>query len=304
MRKHFSSFFNPKHLVVFLALLIMISTAIGVGYFLGLQQATPPPKAQEVKNPPLLDKNTSTTIKETQEVEVLKEKLVGVLKQEEAKPIKQPTNLPKLVIIMDDVSYDDDVRAIRSVGVPLVMSFLPPVQRHPDSAQLAQGINGYMVHLPLEAMDFKDEEDGTLRVGDSVEKITQTIQKIKKHYPNVRYTNNHTGSKFTSDKTSMEKLISVLDKEGIIFVDSRTIGTTKAPEILEKQGRRYLHRDVFLDHHDGVENVKAQIREAVETAKRNGFAVAIGHPRPDTIAALKQSRELLKQVQLVGIDKI
>jgi hypothetical protein len=161
-----------------------------------------------------------------------------------------------------------------------------------------------MVHLPLEAMDFNDEEDGTLRVGDSVEKITQTIQRIKKLYPAMRYTNNHTGSKFTSDKTSMERLLSVLDKEGIIFVDSRTIGTTKAPEILEKLGMRYLHRDVFLDHHDGVENVKTQIREAVETAKRNGSAVAIGHPRADTIAALKQSRELFKQVQLVGIDKI
>ncbi len=309
MRKHFSSFFNPKHLVIFLALLILIFTSIGVGYFWGLQQAPIVTKISEELNITTLDEDKSSNKKEASEVDVLKKKLTNMLKQEEE--IKAPnviktssSNLPKLVIIIDDISYDYDVAAVRSVGLPLVMSFLPPVQRHPDSARLTQGVSGYMVHLPLEAMDFNDEEDGTLHVGDSKEKIIEKIKKIKKLYPRVRYTNNHTGSKFTSDKASMEKLLDVLDDEGIVFVDSRTIGTTKAQEILEKQGHRYLHRDVFLDHYDGVTNIKGQIREAVDTAKRNGFAIAIGHPRPDTIAALKQSVELLKQVQLVGIDKI
>jgi polysaccharide deacetylase 2 family uncharacterized protein YibQ len=309
MNKRFSSFFHPKHLVVFIALLILIFTSIGVGYFLGLQQVSNTNKITHESNVPIEYELESLSKKKANDTEVLKKKLTEVLKQEG--DIKSPdttkrssSNLPKLVIIIDDVSYDYDVQAIRSVDLPLVMSFLPPVERHPNSARLAQGINGYMVHLPLEAMDFKDEDDGTLRVGDSIEKITQTIVKIKKWYPNVRHINNHTGSKFTSDKASMEKLLKVLDNEGIIFVDSRTIGTTKAKEILEKQGKRYIHRDVFLDHQDGVANVKAQIREAVKVAKQNGSAIAIGHPRPDTIVALKQSRELLKQVQLVGIDKI
>ena len=311
MRKHFSSFFNPKHLVVFLALLILIFTSIGVGYFLGLQQVSSSVKTSDDVNFSTLDENKSTKVRPVDDVEGLKKKLTKILSQEKKKPttsfeqtISRDLKLPKLVIIIDDVSYDYDVAAIRSVGLPLVMSFLPPVQRHPDSARLAQGVSGYMVHLPLEAMDFNDEEDGTLHVGDSKEKIIEKIKKIKKWYPAMRYTNNHTGSKFTSDKASMEKLLDVLDDEGIVFVDSRTIGTTKAQEILEHQGKRYIHRDVFLDHQDGVANVKAQIREAVEVAKQHGSAIAIGHPRPDTITALKQSRELLKQVQLVGIDKI
>ena len=309
MNKHSSPFFNPKHLVVFIALLILIFTSIGVGYFLGLQQVSNTNKITHESNVPIEYELESLSKKKANDTEVLKKKLTEVLKQEG--DIKSPdttkrssSNLPKLVIIIDDVSYDYDVQAIRSVDLPLVMSFLPPVERHPNSARLAQEVNGYMVHLPLEAIDFNDEEDQTLHVGDSIEKISQTIQKIKKWYPNVRYINNHTGSKFTSDQASMEKLLKVLDDEGITFVDSRTIGTTKAQEILKKNGKRYIHRDVFLDHQDGIANVKAQIREAVEIAKKNGSAIAIGHPRPDTIAALKQSKELLKQVQLVGIDKI
>jgi len=120
----------------------------------------------------------------------------------------------------------------------------------------------------------------------------------------VRYMNNHTGSKFTSDKESMEKLMPLLKKDGIIFVDSRTIGTTKIPQVSKELGLRYLGRDVFLDDRDGVANIKKQIREAVAVAKRHGSAIAIGHPRPDTLEALRQSKGLLGEIQLVGIDKI
>ena len=67
---------------------------------------------------------------------------------------------------------------------------------------------------------------------------------------------------------------------------------------------RYLSRDVFLDDQDGVGNVKKQIKEAVDKAKRYGSAIAIGHPRKDTIKALQESKELLGQVKLVGIDQI
>ncbi|MDP2849537.1 MAG: divergent polysaccharide deacetylase family protein [Sulfuricurvum sp.] len=211
---------------------------------------------------------------------------------------------PKLVIIIDDVSYSRDVRAIQSTGLPLVMSFLPPSPRHSESAQLAQRQNRYMVHLPLEAIDFNDEEPFTLHVGDSEETIGKRIIALKQLFPNVRYVNNHTGSKFTGDSDSMEKLIRVLKKEGIQFVDSRTIGKTKVPEVSTSLGMRYIGRDVFLDHQDGVRNVKRQIKEAIEKAKHHGTAIAIGHPRPDTIQALIESKELLSEVQLVGIEQI
>ena len=327
MRKRFPSLFDPKYRIVFLLSLMVLVIVVGTVCLFILQQVEHPSK--RMKYPTLDDKNISfvDSNKTIEKVQQLQKRAVEIVKKEkeipiiqemrklEEKPIvplayeeqnapKESNKLPRLVIIIDDVSYDYDVAAIQSVGLPLVMSFLPPIKRHPESALLAQGVSGHMVHLPLEAMGSNGEEDGTLKVGDSVEKIAQTIQKIKKLYPSVRYINNHTGSKFTSDKASMERLLEVLESEGIIFVDSRTIGSTKAPEILLKQGKRYLHRDVFLDHHDGIANIKAQISKAVNTAKRNGTAVAIGHPRQDTIAALKQSRELLKQVQLVGIDKI
>jgi len=210
----------------------------------------------------------------------------------------------RLVIIIDDVSYKHDVDAIRSTGLPLVMSFLPPTQRHPDSAKLAQNQPASMVHLPLEAISYDHEEPTTLRISSSEEEIEKRIGMLKKLYPNVRYMNNHTGSKFTADEASMERLINVMKKEGLIFVDSRTTAETKVPEASAKFGLRYIGRDVFLDHESGVGNVKKQIKEAVDKAKRYGSAIAIGHPRPDTIKALQESKEILGEVHLVGIDQL
>ncbi|MDP3301204.1 MAG: divergent polysaccharide deacetylase family protein [Sulfuricurvum sp.] len=210
----------------------------------------------------------------------------------------------KLVIIMDDVSYAHDVASIRSTGLPLVMSFLPPSPRHPESALLAASVSGYMVHLPMEAVAFTQEEPVTLRINDSVETIEKQITLVKRLYPNVRYINNHTGSKFTSDEAAMDRLIGVMKDNGLIFVDSRTIGSSKVKSVESKHGLRYLGRDVFLDHEDGVANVKKQIRDAVALAKRHGSAIAIGHPRPDTIRALKESKDILNQVQIVRIDQI
>jgi len=220
------------------------------------------------------------------------------------RPIAFDSKGAKLVIIIDDVSYAHDVKAIQSTGLPMVMSFLPPSSRHPESGRLAQQQENFMVHLPLEAMDFNDEEPSTLRISDSEEQMAKRISTLKQIYPGVRYMNNHTGSKFTADAEAMEKLLRVLKREGIIFVDSRTSAKTKAPDITRKMGTRYLGRDVFLDHKDGVANVKKQIQEAVEKAKRHGTAIAIGHPRADTIQALKESKEILRGVQIVGIENI
>jgi uncharacterized protein len=338
----FQKYLSLKYIGWGLFVLVVFLSALLIGYFIGFHQAEEDLVYErhqtrkliaQIEQITSLDDNTSAVVatKESgydREIERLKKELQRLLDEEQRKEDlkpqheyapKEPKALPppaakrpkrvdgtpaKLVIIIDDVSYERDVRAIQSTGLPLVMSFLPPSPRHSDSARLAGVQNRYMVHLPLEALDFNQEESLTLRVGDSEETISKRIATLKEVFPNVRYMNNHTGSKFTADREAMEKLIRVLKKEGIQFVDSRTIGKTKVPEVSTALGMRYIGRDVFLDHKDGVRNVKRQIKEAVQKAKDHGTAIAIGHPRPDTIQALKESKEILSEVQLVGIEQI
>ena len=214
------------------------------------------------------------------------------------------TNRPKLAIIVDDVSVKSHVNAIKSLGIPLTMSFLPPSKSRPNSAKLASRENFYMVHLPMEAENFNAEEPLTLRVRDSQKKISSRIGELKKLFPKVKYINNHTGSKYTSNEIAMNRLIFALNANDITFVDSRTTSKTKAPKVLKNFGLKYVARDVFLDHHINKPYIIGQIKKAIKIAKSEGVAIAIGHPHANTILALHESKKLFKDVDLVMINKV
>ena len=211
---------------------------------------------------------------------------------------------PMLAIIIDDVGTKSQVNAIKSLNIPLTMSFLPPSKARPNSAKLASKEKLYMVHLPLEAQNFSAEEPDTLRVSHSQQEILARIRKIKELFPKVHHINNHTGSKFTSNEVAMNRLISVLNSKRINFIDSRTTAQTKAPMVMKNFGLKYVARDVFLDHRMEKAYIKKQIKKAIRIAKAEGVAIAIGHPHSNTILALYESKELLKQVDLVYINKV
>jgi len=216
--------------------------------------------------------------------------------------VTRASTKPKLAIIMDDISVKSHVNAINSLDLPITMSFLPPSKFRPNSHTLAAKEKFYMVHLPMEAKNFTKEEPFTLRVSDSQKMIQQRVAKIKKLFPKVKYINNHTGSKFTSDELAVNKLIYALKKQNINFIDSRTIASTKVPKVMKNYGKKYMARDVFLDHESDKKYIKAQIKKAIKIAKTHGTAIAIGHPHVNTILALNESKKLFKDVELVLIN--
>jgi hypothetical protein len=210
----------------------------------------------------------------------------------------------KLAIIIDDVMTKYQVRAIKSLHIPITMSFLPPSKARPNSAKLARKEKFYMVHLPMEAMHFTAEEPLTLRTTDTKADIKKRIDQLQKLFPRVRYINNHTGSKFTSNEQSMRYLLNILKDKKIHFIDSRTTAKTKAPKIMKELGLPYIARDVFLDHKQTKQYIKSEIKRAIKIAKKTGWAIAIGHPHKNTLQALAESKQLLKSVELVYINKI
>ncbi|NOQ30634.1 MAG: divergent polysaccharide deacetylase family protein [Helicobacteraceae bacterium] len=312
-----------------LVILIASISAISVGYFIGAT-AIEEPKCEPIKIPKITTKDK----KEVISTPALTKKLKNILNRDREKfpvsavheyaaniplPPKGPTleeknknevikepksDKPKLAIIIDDVSFSWDVKAIKKVGIPLTMSFLPPNKIHPDSAKLARAEKFYMVHLPMEAMKFNTPEPLTLKVSNTRSEIKEHITDIKKLFPEVRFINNHTGSRFTSDESSMKSLISILRNENINFIDSRTTAKTKAPMIMKQFNLPYVGRDVFLDHYPDIKSIKKEIKRAIKIAKKHGSAIAIGHPHKNTLEALSESKEILKEVQLVRIDQL
>jgi hypothetical protein len=303
-----------------LAIIALVLSTLVAGYYFGYKDG----KVQNSKQKELIQKEPEEKVKKQENVT---KRLKAVLKQETKKDyvsashefdtttlvqpikplhrkIKRTTNKPKLAIIIDDVTTARQIKAIESVGLALTMSFLPPSSARPNSAKLAAKEPFYMVHLPLEAQSFSAEEPHTLRITDSQQKISQRIQQIKKWFPKVHYINNHTGSKFTSNEIAMNRLIYALNKNHINFIDSRTTAKTKAPKVMKNFGLRYVARDVFLDHHMDKAYVLKQIKQAIKQAKLHGTAIAIGHPHPNTLLALFESKKLFKEVDLVYINKL
>ena len=303
-----------------LAIVALMLISLTIGYYFGIQDAKEGlhhKQTNEILRKKTVPKKREASVKKRLK-EVLKkeheeyisaaheiddEKLVSPPKVDIKKRIVYKSK-PKLAIIIDDVQTARQVKEIKSLHLPLTMSFLPPRPARPNSAKLASHEKFYMVHLPMEAMHFNAEEPDTLRIHDSQQKISQKIAKIKEEFPRVHYINNHTGSKFTANEVAMNRLIFALNANKIHFIDSRTTAKTKAPKVLENFGLKYVARDVFLDHHMDKAYVKKQIKLAIKVAKAHGHAIAIGHPHKDTLEAIKESKYLFKDVDLVQVYRV
>ncbi|EAK8023537.1 divergent polysaccharide deacetylase family protein [Campylobacter coli] len=214
------------------------------------------------------------------------------------------TKQARLAIIIDDMANISQVKALQALKLKLIPSFFPPDKNHIDTPKLALKFDFYMVHLPLAAMNYTRPELDTLNPSDSEKRIFKKIQQVKKDFKDLKFINNHTGSLFTSDEKAMKKLYKAFEKEELIFVDSKTIASSKAPKVAKALGQIYIQRDVFLDNQDDIAYIKKQLMEAVNLAKKKGFAIAIGHPRKNTFKALEQSKDLLESVELVYLSEI
>ena len=212
---------------------------------------------------------------------------------------------PRLVIIIDDVAYKHQADAIKAVNLKLTPSFFPATSAHPETPVLARRFSFYMVHLPMQALGgFKGSEIGTLTVDDDYEKIAKKLQSIKRDFPDLKYINNHTGSRFTSDAAAMDRMMRAVRDENLIFVDSKTTSPTKVYGAAKKYSMPYIARDVFLDHDGSKAAVRKQLKYAIELAKKRSYAIAIGHPHKNTIEVLQESTKLLQEVEVVYLKDL
>ena len=229
----------------------------------------------------------------------------NIIKKETLKyPDTVISSKPKLAIIIDDVTTSYQRDKILDIGYNINMAFLPPTPRHKNSAKITNNLEHYMIHLPLQASSNKYDEANTLYVNDTYTTIEKRIIALQSLYPNAKFINNHTGSKFTANQEAMDKLFQVLQKYNYTFIDSKTTANSVALVSAKKYGMRVLSRNIFLDNKKDKVYIQNQLKKAVAIAKKQGSAIAIGHPYNITFNALKDSQHILKDVQTVFVDQL
>ena len=262
-------------------------------------------------------KSENTKVESAKKAEILTTKKIEKTKYEE-KNIKKDSfeavpftpnasikGRAKLVIIIDDVATFEHASMIKSLGLKITPSIFPATKTHPDTPNIARTFEFYMIHLPMQAKHFDSPEIGTLTINESFESMHEKIKKIRKDFPRAKYTNNHTGSRFTSDFDAMDKAYRALIEQGFVFVDSKTIAQTAVARAAKKHNQPYISRDIFLDDDPSASAVRRELAVAVNLAKKRGYAIAIGHPKKNTIAVIKESKNnLLKDVDVVYLKDI
>ena len=96
------------------------------------------------------------------------------------------------------------------------------------------------------------------------------------------------GSAMTSNLFGMQKVMQALERYNLYFLDSVTIGNTQAMRAAQGTGVKVIKRKVFLDDTQNEADIRNQFNRAIALARRNGSAIAIGHPHPTTVRVLQQ----------------
>lgn len=198
-----------------------------------------------------------------------------------------------IAILIDDLGRDmGQAKTILALPAPVALAVLP---RLPHSGAIArkakQAGREVLLHLPMEAQNSgkKRQAAGILRSDMTPMEFMATISDDIESVPGAIGVNNHEGSALTENREAMNFLMSSLRDRGLFFIDSLTspqsVGIASAREF----GVKTAKRDVFIDAEAGSSSsVRSQLEELVRLARKNGSAIGIGHPHPETLRELKQ----------------
>ena len=220
-------------------------------------------------------------------------------------PAVEKELLPRLAIVIDDVGINKSpIKKLIALDMPLTFAILP---RQLHSIELANLINeaGYeiIVHMPMEPEDVNLNNPGkaALLLSQSDEKIRENVKKMISEIPHAAGASNHMGSKFTKDYGKMRTLLEEIKISGLYFLDSRTTADSVAFKLAQQMGVKSSSRKVFIDNERDTEAIKKELRRAIRYALKKGEAVAIGHPHKQTITALAEMKDAIKNA---GIELV
>lgn len=209
-------------------------------------------------------------------------------------------------VIIDDLGYSQ-YQARSALKLPQGVTFAiipdsPAAQSLASQAKLSG--HEIMLHLPMQSVsESTTEPPGTLHLHMLETEFKTTLRRQLSAFPDAIGVNNHRGSLLTQHPGHMRWLMESLAENGnLYFVDSRTTKFTVAANVAREMSIPHTSRNVFLDNDPQDEDqINAKVDELAKLARREGFALAIGHPHHTTLRILKHR---LPQLQAAGYQLV
>ncbi|WP_460417302.1 divergent polysaccharide deacetylase family protein [Pseudomonas sp. microsymbiont 2] len=207
-------------------------------------------------------------------------------------------------IIIDDLgqSAERDSRTLALPG-PVTMAIMPDTPHATDFARQAHKAGKTVIlHMPM------DPATGPYawHPGTPIEELARRLNAALAKVPYAAGLNNHMGSRMTAQREPMHWLMEELQRRHLFFVDSRTSAATVAAAEAQAVDLAHVSRDVFLDDERTVQAISAQLQQGVALARKQGSAVLIGHPYPQTLEVLEKQMPRLKSqgIELIGLRQM
>jgi len=199
---------------------------------------------------------------------------------------------PLLTIIMDDLGRSASAaEMLLAMSQPVTFSILPVEAHAVKVAEMAHAAGReVLLHVPMEPQGYPAVNPGSdaLFVKYDDAEIRQRFDQLLAKLPHVSGTNNHMGSRFTEDARALAPVMESLQEKGLFFIDSRTTGRSQVTKVAHRYGVPTMGRDVFLDNVAEVDAIIREIRRLEGKARRQGMAIGICHPYPETLEALRR----------------
>jgi polysaccharide deacetylase 2 family uncharacterized protein YibQ len=226
-----------------------------------------------------------------------------------ASNVRAGSDLPAIAIIIDDLgnTYERDKQAVTLPG-QLTYSFLPHTAYSKQLANLAYQLHkDVMLHLPMQSTESLPLGPGGLTLDMGANEFIKSFRSSLSSIPHAIGINNHMGSLLTQHPGYMQWLMQAINETGdLFFIDSLTAPKSVALQIATENWVPSMKRDVFLDSQRESQAIDHQFQRLLEIARKNGIALAIGHPYPETLAVLENLLPTLSQkgVRLIPVSQL
>ncbi len=207
----------------------------------------------------------------------------------------------QIAIIIDDCGQAIDIeRAMIALPIPLTLAVLPSAPYTKTiEREAAAAHKGIMLHLPMESLAHLNPGPGKITTEMPDDQIASQVRDDLRDVPLASGINNHEGSEATADLRVMRAVMGVAATEHRFFIDSRTTLKTTVVRAAREAGVQNASRNVFLDNEADPAYVDGMLRRTAAIGKRDGTAIAIGHPRPATLSAL---RSMIAPLRAAGVE--
>jgi len=208
---------------------------------------------------------------------------------------------PRVAIVFEHAGASlAELQPIYAMHRPFGLGIFPHMRY---SAQIAREAPSHglvpMLHLPMESRNPADvgPVTGVVWVRMTDPEIVRVVEGDLASVPGVVGVSNHAGSRALADRRVMRAALGVVKAHGLWFDENRNTPQSVAADVARGLGLRTVLVTAYLDVPPS--GIAGNVLRLIETAKRRGWAVGVGHVATGTPQAVGA---LLPEFDRAGIE--